>query len=86
MLSDQVSIKEEAINYFKGIYRHDNRLNLDQKVKILRKLPKIFFDEEGLKVGVEFFKEEFKHILSNYSRDKSPVPGGWPTEFYLHFF
>ena len=74
------------MNYFQDIYKQDQKLNLDQQVKILRNFPHLFTEEEGLKVGAEVTIEKFKHIFSNFARDKIPSPDGWLTDFYLHFF
>lgn len=86
MLGEQSAIKEELARHFQGIYNQVQSLNLPQLLKVLNIFPNFFSVEEGLKVGEEVSKEEVKTTLSQFAKDKSPRPDGWPAKFFLHLF
>ena len=83
---DFSSIKEGVISYFSMLYKDPPSNQIIDQLKVLKNLPSIFNEEEGLMVGRDISLEEVDNTLKSFSRYKSPGPDGWPVELYMFFF
>jgi hypothetical protein len=55
-------------------------------LKLISFLPKLVDEAENRELFREVTKEELRVVISSFSKDKSPGPNGWTTEFFGDFF
>jgi hypothetical protein len=81
-----VDIKKEAFDYFNSLYKEQETPNMAAKVKIASMFPKIFTEEDLIRITQPMSLEELKSVLFKFKKSKSPDSDGWSAEFFTFFF
>jgi hypothetical protein len=86
VIRGQEALKEEAVSYFKQLYKAPNSHNLLEKSSTASLFPSIVSAEEAANLYNPVTLSELKDILHNFKKERSPGPDGWTSEFFIHFF
>ena len=85
-VSDDKSLKDFGIRYFRSLFEDEHLTNLEDQLKIIR-LFLSFINPEKIEAFTNLVTIlEVEKALNLFKKDKVPGPDGWPVEFYLTFF
>lgn len=85
-ITDGFGIAKEAVHYFSDIYRKTGINNLQEQMKIIQVMPRLFSEEDCTGIFAPVTLEEIAFILKDMECDKSLGPDGWTCEFFTQFF
>jgi hypothetical protein len=86
VVTSQQGIQKEAIGYFQNLFKAQENLTISNQLAVIKEYPRIFSEEEGLKVVEPVTLSELLATLKGFTVSKSPGPDGWTVEFFLAFF
>jgi hypothetical protein len=61
-------------------------LVISDQLTVLRNYPRLFTEEEGIRLVDPVTLAEIFSTLKGFKYSKSPGPDGWTVEFFLAFF
>jgi hypothetical protein len=74
------------VDYFQTVFKAQKNIAITDQLDILRNYPRMFSEEEGVRLAEPVTLEELLKTLKGFKVSKSPGPDGWTVEFFLSFF
>ena len=69
-ISNQNSLENEAIRYFKEMYRESNFVSIDAQLHVIKHFPRFLNDQEGNKIGEAINSEGIGDILNKNANNE----------------
>jgi hypothetical protein len=82
----QQAIKDEAVRHFRSFFNDTGQINMEERIESVRLFLTFVNAVDVQNLEKEVSKDEIFEVIKGFSRDKSPGPDGWTTEFYHFFF
>ena len=86
VITSKQGLQKEAVEYFQHIFKARSNLTISNQLAVTRNYPRIFLEEEGLRLAEPINLSEILTTLKEFKASKSPRPDGWTVEFYLGFY
>jgi len=86
MIASNQGLQKEAVGDFRNIFKAQANLSISDQLAVLRNYPRMFSEEEGLRLDDQITLAEILSTLKGFIASKSLGPDGWTIEFFLAFF
>jgi len=86
MITSKQGLQKEAVEYFQHIFKARSNLTISNQLAVTRNYPRIFLEEEGLRLAEPINLSEILTTLKEFKASKIPRSDGWTVEFFLAFF
>jgi hypothetical protein len=86
IISNKLYLQKESVNYFQNIFKAQKKLAISEQLVLLRNYPRLFTEEEGIRLAEPVTLEEILSTLKGFKCSKIPGPDGCTVEFFLPFF
>eukprot|EP00253_Pinus_taeda_P015727 PITA_15727 len=73
-------------NHFQNLFADQGEVTIAEVIKTAQCFPRYVEEEEAEDLLRPVTKEEVESVIKSMEKEKSPGPGGWTIELFLHFF
>jgi hypothetical protein len=76
IISNKIDLQKEVVNYFHNIFKAQNDLAISNQLAVLRNYPRLFTEEEGIRLVDLVTLAEILTTLKGFKHSKSPGSDG----------
>jgi hypothetical protein len=86
IVTEQESIKEATVNFFKDFYKASTAPSMTEQCKLIELYPQMINEEEASTLFTPVSLEELKVVLLLFKKEKILGLDGWTVELFIFFF